>query len=403
MAAQGEGRGGVPLLNSFLDVLELARRVPELEPRVAPVARSIIDFCRQAAQMVALAAEGSEFDETLKLDGVAGLAANLSEELTKIIELIQTAGLVVPEQAATVRAELVGVRDRIGEALRRRAARTFEQARAATKSGDPLEALTADSRRLRDLEQALAELSPKHLGLRSQLLTPLGELYARDTMASASFTRIEQLARVLQPVVDNLTREGAAVPPAMRAVREVLEKRLLEYVQAMQPPRSPSPDAVQIFSGEAYNAYRRSLSANTPDGEAQALQSLSELFELHGSSPLPRGMLEQVETAEIASLISRVRYLRTWLSQLLGSLPTPEDVRARAEADRAFDLLVKSRFPTLVTREGELVRLESSLRRLRGAGAERGEAVTKLVATLKTITEDFMGFAKRLLDVRAAK
>ena len=60
----------------------------------------------------------------------------------------------------------------------------------------------------------------------------------------------------------------------------------------------------------------------------------------------------------------------------------------------------------LVTREGELVRLDSAARRLVyeiGERGERGETVTKLVNTIRAIGEDFMSYAKRLLDVRAAK
>ena len=38
----------------------------------------------------------------------------------------------------------------------------------------------------------------------------------------------------------------------------------------------------------------------------------------------------------------------------------PEEVSGRAEADKAFDKLVKSRFPMLATKEGELVRLQAA-------------------------------------------
>lgn len=400
-ASAGEER--VALLGSMLEVFELARRVPELDGRVPGLAKGLVDFCRQASQMIALGAESSEFDDGLRLDAVAQLAAGLSNELTKVIEVLQTASYLEPEAAEPVRAELSGIRERVGVALRRRAARTFEQPKTGKRTGDALEQLSNDSRRLRELERSLAELSPKHQGLRVELLTPLGETYARDAVSAAQFTRIDQLTRTLQPVVDNLKREGASVQAGVRAVRGLIESRLREYVQGLQAPRSVSPDANQIFNGDAYNVYRQSLTANSPDGEVKAFLTLSELLADSGSPPLPGELREALATAEIASLITRARYLRTWFTQLLAALPKPEEVRNRAEADRAFDSLVKSRFPLLVTKEGEFVRLEASLRRLASEPGDRGEAVHKLENSMKFLAEEFMNYAKKLLDVRSAR
>ena len=222
-------------------------------------------------------------------------------------------------------------------------------------------------------------------------------------MGTLVVTRIEQLTRALQPVIDNLRREGASVTPAVRAVAPLVETRVREYVQKLQPPRAPTPEGAQAFSGEAYTAYRQSVAAQTPDGEAAALTALSTLLQSNGAPALPGELRDQLATAELASLITRVRYLRTWLSQVLGSLPVPEEIGSRADADKAFDLLVKSRFPTLVTREGELVRLEASLRRLSGEVGERGDAVGKLTATLATISTDFTDYGRRLLDLRSLK
>jgi MoxR-like ATPase len=189
--ASGEGRGGVALLGSFVDVFDLARRVPELEPRVPAIASATIDYCRQAAQVLALTAEATEFEEAMTLDDVASLATRLLEELTRIIELLQTAGVVWPGLAEAVRAELGPVRTRVAVALRRRATRTFETVSASRRAVDPLQQLGADSRRLGQLEQALAELSPRHQGLREQLLTPLGEVYAANALTGVALGRLE--------------------------------------------------------------------------------------------------------------------------------------------------------------------------------------------------------------------
>lgn len=398
-----QGREAIALLGSVLDVLELVHRVPELSRRAPALAGAIVELCRQASQMTALAAEGSEFDAQLELEGLASLAANLSEELTKIIELNETVGLIVPEKAKVVRLELAQVRERIGAAIHRRAGRTFEQAKTSQRSLEPLEQLSAAGRRLRELDQSLSELSPRHAGLVAKLLTPLGSTYARDAVASVAFNRLEQLARAIEPVLDTLEREGVAVPAAIVEARDVIEHRIIQHLQGLKPPRATSPDTIQIVNGEAYSQYRQIVSANAPDGETEALAMLSQRFTEVGSPPLSPELAAAAANVEVASLVLRVRYLRSWLAQLLANLPVPEEIKGKAEADRAFDALVKSRFPMLVTREGELVRLDSAAQRLVHESGERGETVTKLVNTIRAIGEDFMSYAKRLLDVRAAK
>lgn len=403
MSAQGEGRGGIALLGSFADVLNLARRVPELRERLPAISRQVAEYCRQAAQMIALAAEASEFDESLRLEGIAGLATNLSEELSKLVEVLQAAALVAPEVEEALRAELQQVRERAADALHRRTVRAFAQP-GPRKNADPLEQLSTDSRRLRDLEKCLTELSPRHHGLRQELLTPLGEAYAKEALARTGFGRLDEYARAVQAVIDNLRREGASVEAGLRAAREVLEQRLATHLStALVAPRTPPPDGPQALSGEAYTAYRQQLAAPAPDGELLAFTRLSELLVGAGLPPLGQDTRDQVANAEVASLVVRARFLRGWLSQLLGSLPQPQDLKSRADADRAFDALVKSRMPMLVTREGELVRLKASAARLSGEADERGQAAQKVEGLVQGMAEDFMGYARRLLDARAAR
>ena len=95
---------------------------------------------------------------------------------------------------------------------------------------------------------------------------------------------------------------------------------------------------------------------------------------LGGRRPFGAGPREALAQAELASLAGRVRFLRSWLSQLLGSLPAPEDMNGKADADRAFDKLVKSRFPMLATKEGELVKLQAALNRLLDEPGELAQA-----------------------------
>ncbi|MCC6336372.1 MAG: AAA family ATPase [Myxococcales bacterium] len=403
MSAQGEGRGGIALLGSFADVLDLARRVPELQDRLPAVSRQVAEYCRQAAQMIALAAEASEFDETIRLEGIAGLATNLSEELSRLVEVLQNAALVTPELEEQLRGELTEVRERAASALRRRTVRAFAQP-TAKKAMEPLEQLTADSRRLRELERSLIELSARHTGLRAELLTPLGEAYAKEALARAPFARLDELTRAVQVVAGNLIREGASAEAGLRAVRELIERRVDEHVKtALVPPRTPPPEAQPAFSGEAYTVYRQQLAAAAPDGELLALSNLTGLFTAVSLPALSADLRDAVATAEVTSLVARVRFLRGWLTQLFNSLPQPEALRNRADADRAFDQLVKSRLPMLVTREGEWVRLKAAAGRLNGEAGERGQAAQKVESMVETMAEEFMSYARRLLDARAAK
>lgn len=403
VATGGEARAGVALLGSLLEGLELVRRVPELERRGASIAQGLVEFCRQALHLAALSAEAAEFDGALRLEGLTGLAASLSEELHAIVELNQTAGRVAPSEAEQVALELEAVRARLGAAIRRRAARTFEELKAGRRTGDLVEQLSADGRRLRELDQVLAEVTPHHAGLCAELLTPLGASYAREAMAAAPFTRVEQLARALQALLEGLEREGVVVTSAIAEARDVVERRVREHLSSLEAPRPIAPEPAQALSGEAHTHYWQVLAGRAPEGEAQGVRAVSRLLAGAGARPLPEELEAQAVSAELGALVLRVRYLRTWLAQLLGSLPAPEGLRTRADADRAFDALVKSRFPMVVTREGELVRLDAATRRFAHEPGERGETVATLERTVRALGEDFMDYAKRLLDVRAAR
>ena len=405
MAGQGEGRGGVAVLSSFGEVFELVRSVPELQPQVPALAKAAVEFCIQAAQMIALSAEGTEYDDALKLEGISGMAANLSEELTRVVELLQALSLAAPKEVERGRAAVTEARTRVAQALRGRAQRTFENTR--TKRADPLEALSLDSRRLRELESALVELSPVHKGLRQKLLAPLGEAYAKDVLSTTPFSRIEQLSRTVQTVVDQLRKEGCAVDGALANVKPAIITRLKEHARHLsEPPKVQHPEVNQVMSGEAYLLYRQNLAAQAPDGELASLIGLEGALAAtvpRGERFLPGEVRDAVATAEIASLGARIRFLRAWLSQLLGSLPAPEELNGRADADKAFDKLVKSRFPMLATKEGELVRLSAAVARLMEEPSERGEAARKLDVALRGVAEDFAGFSRRLLEARAAR
>ncbi|MDP1821999.1 MAG: AAA family ATPase [Archangium sp.] len=401
MAGQGEGRGGVALLGSFGDVLELAHRVPELQARLPAVARSVAEFSKQAAQMIALAAEGSEFDDAVRLDGVSGLATNLAEELERIGELVQVAGAIVPEVVEPVRAHLVAVRERTSLALRRRATRTFAQSQTGRK-GEPLELLIGDSRRLRELERCLVELSSAHAGLRVELLAPLAEQYARDVVTVQPFSRLEQLLRLMQGVIDNLEREGASPGAAIRVARDEVERRVATYAQGLAAPKLVTPDATKVLTGDAYTFYRQQLAAQAIEGELNALKGIDALLRSVGAVALAPESREQIANAEVQSIGVRVRYLSSWWSLVEAALPA-EKVRGPADADKAFDALVKSRYPLLVTREGEFVRLNAALGRLAQETGQRGDVVRALIDEAQRCEEAFSRFSRRVIDGRGKR
>ncbi|MDP2272079.1 MAG: AAA family ATPase [Archangium sp.] len=401
MAGQGEGRGGVALLGSFGDVLELAHRVPELQSRLPNIARSVADFSKQAAEMIALAAEGTEFDDAVRLDGVSGIASNLAEELERIGELVQVAGSIVPEVVEPVRAHLTTMRERTSIALRRRATRTFAQSQSGRK-GEPLELLIGDSRRLRELERCLVELSPSHAGLRVELLAPLAEQYARDVLTVQPFGKLEQLLRMMQGVVDNLAREGASPNAALRVARDEVERRVTSYAEGLTAPKGVAPDAAKILSGEPYTFYRQQLSAHAIEGDLNALKSIDDLLRSVGAVPLAPEARELVANAEVQSLGVRVRYLSTWWGLVEAALPL-DKLRSPADADKAFDGLVKSRFPLLVTREGEFVRLGSAIARLSHESGQRAEVIRALLDESRKCEEAFSRFSRRLIDSRTPR
>ncbi|MBL8919203.1 MAG: AAA family ATPase [Myxococcaceae bacterium] len=402
LSAQSEARGGLALLVSFNDVLELVRKVPELQARVPAVATNVREYCRQASELIALAAESAEFEENLRVEGIAGLASNIAEELTRLGEVLQTCA-VAGAGDDDVRGTLARVRERVAVALRRRATRAFVSPAAGRKI-EPLEQLTQDSRRLRDLETSLVELSAAQKGLREELLTPLGEAYAREALTTQSFNRLEQLVRTVEAVVENLRREGASAEVCVRGVRELIEGRVKELARvANLPPKLAGPEGAQVVSGEAYQAYRQQLAAPAPDGDLLAFRNLTSLLNGLGAPALPPPLRDALATGELTWLLARARYLRAWLTQLLQRLPAPDQVKDRGEADRAFEVLLKSRLPMLVTREGELVKLKATASRLASEPGERGETAKKVEASLELIAEEFQVFSRQLLDARVAR
>ncbi|MFO0597396.1 MAG: AAA family ATPase [Myxococcaceae bacterium] len=389
---QGEGRG-VAMLGSVGDALELASRVTELQGRLPALSRAVIDFCRQGAQLCALAAEGAEFDEKLTLDAVTGLAINLGDELDRVIEIAQLAATWAPERLEAFRREAGECRERTAAALRRRATRAL--AIAPAKKVDPAQQLANDSRRLRDLEKALVALSARQAGLRQEFLAPVAEGYAR-AVVSQPFQRLEQLQVMLQSVQDDLRREGAAAEPALRACAAEIEKRIQSHAQQLRSPAAATPEGA--LSGEAFNFYRQQLASQLLEGETASLARIVELFRQAAAPPISEAVRTVVADTERKSVEARVAYLAAWWQAVQAGV-SQGGLKSAAEADRGFDALVKSRFPQLVTREGELVRLSSAVDRL-GLPEER---VANLREAIAQVDAAFHRFSRSVIDTRGGK
>ncbi len=386
---------GVAVTRSFGDVLELARRVPELEPRVPSLARRVASFSAQAGALIALTAESTEFEDALKLEGVAALAATLTEEYERLAELTQVLASIIPEAAEPLREQLNESKERIVAALQRRAEDGFDPPSGRT---DALELMVVEGRRLGQLEEALVRLSPASRGLRARLLEPLARAYARDVLGNAPFVKLHEFARLTQAVIDNLNREGATPGPALAAARERFEPRLRAHIERLGTQRAVVPAEARSLSGEAYKYYREHLAAQVEEGEFAALGSIDELLTRAGQQPLPQEFRGLVAAAELRAVTLRVKYLGGWWRQVEDLLVNEGGLNP----EQRFDALVKSRFPSLVTRDGEFVRLNASLQRL-GDGAGRTDAIDALHGELTVLNQAFTSLARNVVDARAGR
>jgi len=397
----GEGRSGVTVLASCSEIVELCRTTPELSERVPKLSARIAEYGDQSLEMLLASAEGAEFDEGLRLDGLFSLTVNLEEEFTYVRDAAEYLASLdaTLEPGLGERAALA--RERVAQTLRRRATATFHR---ALRQGDTFDALAAESRKLSQFEQVLTALSPGHAGLRQELLAPLGKSYLRQQLATAPFTRIDQFARAVTQGVEALRREGVDPVPALAEGREVLESRLKAHALTLAQGLRSLPAQPAVLNGEAYALYRERYSGTgVPDGELSALLGLEAfLVGLQpGSGGFSAQVRESVASAELSSLHHRVTFLRAWLAQIVTTLPKPEEIKERPEAERAFDRLVKTRFPLLAMKEGELVRLQASLAVLIKQGGEVGAQARKLDEMLSTLSNTFSVYSKKLLEIRA--
>ncbi|WP_083681295.1 AAA family ATPase [Archangium sp. Cb G35] len=399
-----EARAGTAMFTALSETVELCHQVTELRQRLPALSDAVSRFLLQALELIALNAESLAFDETVKLDTLGSFTDNVSDELGRVGELLALLAEGSSSVVARLRAAGAEARGRAVAALRQRATSAYPGTRGRR---DPLDALAADSRQLSQLEQALCKLDPAQRGLKQELLQPIGSAYAKDVLTTTPFERIDQFSRTVQTVAENLRREGLAPEPVLAECREILEGRLREYVRNIgREVASPPPAPQAAVSGEAYNFYRGDFSTQIRDGEYASLLGLDGQLAFarpdSATSFLSNEIRDAVARVELAFVQTRLKYLRSWLTQLLTDLPAPKTVQRRPQADQIFDRLVKSRFPLLALKEGELVRIKGMLDVLIAVSGELGESARKLDNVRRGIDDDFTRFSKELLDKRAS-
>ncbi|MBM7117520.1 AAA family ATPase [Archangium primigenium] len=399
-----ESRLGLPMFTALVEVTRLSGLVPELGSLRPTLIEATSRFLVQSLELMALNAESLSFDEAVSADGLLGAANGLAEELAQVEELLALMAESHVVLASQLRRDEAEARQRAVTVLRQRVASVFPGTRSRR---DPLDALSADSRRLAQIEQALCRLDPSQRGLKQQLLQPLGFDYARSVLGTVPFERIDQLSRTVLSVAENLRREGLTPEPVFVECREVLETRVRDYVRNVGRELASVPPAPQAaISGEAYHFYRGDFSQQARDGEFSALLGLEgQLAFARAPSAtffLSEAVREAVARVDLAFVQTRLKFLRSWLTQLLTALPAPQTAQNRASADHIFDRLVRSRFPMLTLKEGELVRLKGVLGVLMAVPGEPGESARKLEGVLRGINEDFTNFSKQLLERRAS-
>jgi MoxR-like ATPase len=404
MAAKGEGRGGVQLHVSLRAVLELVREVPEVCAQLPALCEQAAAFCGQALEMIALSAESTAFENQITLEQLSGMALNLDEEMDGVHELLAFVAVALPELADGLVQREAAYRARAARALRARVDAVFP-ALARGKAGSSEEALSVAARRLADVEASLVALSADQAGLKNALLAPLARDWAREVLARTEFARIEEYAHALRTLAEKLRQEALPAGAVLAESRALLEERLAAHLRARAPARGvPELTPTAAVGGEAYLRYRQELSGPAQDGEYRGLSELEAAF---GGDAVPGApfalslaIKNAVASADLESLRARVAYLGGWLGHLLQTLPAASELRSRENAEKTFDQLVKSRFPLLTLKEGELVRLSAALGALCGVEGEVGHKARALDAEVRVLGESFSMFTRDLLEVR---
>ncbi len=386
---------------SAAEVLGLAHGVPELADLQAGLVQAAEEACGFELGRLAHEASAPGFEDGQKWEALCAAAQAVDAELKAVRQLAERVGALDAERGTKLVAQEQATRERAAAAVRAQLARAFR----GQKVGEAGRTLEQDSRRLAEGERAVVALWADAAGLRAELLEPLAREHVRNVLRAAPFSRIEQLTVACQQLAEALRQEGLEAERLIGAQRELLEARLREYSKTLSTG-AQAATAVGGAEGEAHLAYRKRFGpAQVPDGETLALRGLEERL-LNGHAPAERlseELRRAVAQAELDSLGQRVRFLTGWYAHLQTQLPAATALASPQEADKAFDRLVRSRFPLLTVKEGELARLLAAAAALKPLSGELGQSAGALESAVQRLAEDFGHFSKQLLDARVAR
>ena len=389
-AAPGAGRAGVGLLPAVTEGLELIRAVPELEDRRPAVCGEAVAYLRGGLELVALYAEGTAFDEALSFEALVSLVGSLADDFDRLAEAVASVSAVQPEAVGLLAPVQAEAKRRTVEALIAQARGLIE----SVPSSDPLQGLSEGSHRLGRVEERLEQISPGPHALKARLLTGLARAYAQQALEDSRATQVSEYAARVQAVWDTLTRVGLVAAPFLVEQKEVIARRLLSCAQGRAHQAAVAPPGA-----DAYQRYQKELAPSGTEGELKALVALTPALAAAGVDPAP--LRAAVAQAELSYLDARVGFLDAWSTLVLSGLPRLEQISSPAEANRAFDRLVKTRFPLLAIRDGELLRLQEGLRPFLDPQGGLAKEARALEGRLRALTERFASFSAQLLQARA--
>lgn len=389
------------------EVLELARAVPELLPSLLPLAEAAARFGAEALELCLLSVSALEMDSGGADPGfepLAEAARSLEQDLSAAHELGLRLDALVPAAVETMRERERQARQEIAASLRERVERLFGASRGR-RAQPSLDSLASEARRLGVMEARLTALDPAQKGLRQTLLQPVARLYVLGVCTTVPFQKVEQFARTLQMMAENLRQEGLEPGPILEEARTAIDERLQRFADEVKVNATNTGTAdltvAAVLAGEGYSKYRGKFQG-APEGELVAALSLeAQLSSEKGSRGkivLSSVVKAALVDAELAALASRVEFLRTYFALLLESFP--RGAASPSEADRIFEGFIRTRFPQLALKEGELVRLNGALETLAQAGPERREDAQRLQTATRALSEELATFSRRLLSAR---
>ena len=377
------------------DVFQFAQRVPELRPRLKPFADAALKFTGQASEFAVVAAEGLTFEPAMASELLLGQTRASVEYFARLRELAQLASTVATAPPRPTESVLAEHQLRTARALRATAQEVFSD--AGVDSADRLNAL---GRRLREFENAVVALDSGLAGLTAKLIQPLGAGWARVALAQPGDSRLQSLVAAIQLVIDSLRNEGVDVNAALTGAKEQLATRLAKTLKTLQQaPRNEEVTTETAMNGAALETYRKSLASDEGNATEQ-LEKLNQLLQPLGGAPRP--LREAVNAFELARLNARITFLQQWFAAIRQALPEAKDLTA-SKAERTFLKLVESRFPQLVTREGELIRLSAVLTTLSQQEGDPARAAATLNGMVHELAGELRAYADAVLAVRRAR